>query len=354
MKLYYPKDHYDSSHRRHLFPLLKPFLKPEAFTDKERIDIYGVSENDFKFSEDINDADVAILTMSWWYYKITDKVKIAIDFIKETNKLNLPVLVLVPSDNGMDIPKDLDAIVVRAQGYKSKLNSQHFAMPVFISDPLKTYYNTTEISERSFEIKPVIGFCGQANKSKVEALKDLVKTSIKNILYYLKVRWQTPHALMAPKFLRATLVYKMLKDTRVNSNFIIRKKYRAGINANDKKNTHKTTLEFFDNILNSDYVLCVRGAGNFSVRLYETLAMGRIPIFVNTDCMLPLSDTFAWKGHVVWVEYNERNQIVEKVLLYHSKLNESELNNQFKKNRELWETKLQLKPYFKELLNSIY
>ena len=80
MKLYYPKDHYDSSHRRHLFPLLKPFLKPEEFTDKERIDIYGVSENDFKFSEDIYDADVAILTMSWWYYKITDKVKIAIDF----------------------------------------------------------------------------------------------------------------------------------------------------------------------------------------------------------------------------------------------------------------------------------
>ena len=68
-------------------------------------------------------------------------------------------------------------------------------MPVFISDPLKTYYNTTEISERSFEIKPVIGFCGQANKSKVEALKDLVKTSIKNILYYLKVEMADIHML---------------------------------------------------------------------------------------------------------------------------------------------------------------
>lgn len=353
MKLYYPKDHYNSKKRGHLFPLLKPFIKPSTFTDKERISHYGVSDKDFIFYENINESDFAILTMSWWYYRIMDELKIAADFIKKSNKLNIPVLVLLSGDNGMDIPEDLNVIVLRAQGYASKLNSQHYAMPVFISDTLKTYYNTTKISERSYETKPVIGFCGQANKSKVEAVKDILKTSLKNILYYLKVRWQTPHALMAPKFLRATLVYKILKDKRVNSNFIIRKKYRAGINTNDKKNTHKTTLEFFDNILNSDYVLCVRGAGNFSVRLYETLAMGRIPIFVNTDCILPLNNSVNWKDHVVWVEYKERNQIVEKVLEYHSKLSELELNNQFKKNRELWETKLQLKPYFKELLNSI-
>lgn len=353
MKLYFPQEHYNSNYRRYLFPLLKPFIKPEGFTDKKRIANYGISDKDFVFVNNLSEADIVILTMSWWYYHKTNQLDKAIGFVKEANTYKLRVIIEIPGDNGIDIPKDLNALVVRAQGYKSQLNSQHDIIPVFISDPLKTYYNTTEISERSFEKKPVIGFCGQADKSRLEALKDVVKISLKNILYYLKLKPETAHHVLASKYLRATMVYTFLKDKRVNSNFIIRKKYRAGISSNEQKNKHKTTLEFFDNILNSDYVLCVRGAGNFSVRLYETLAMGRIPIFLNTDCMLPLSDTIAWKDHVVWVEYKERNQIVEKVLDFHSKLNESELNNQFKKNRELWETKLQLKPYFKELLNSI-
>ena len=229
MKLYYPKDHYDSSHRRHLFPLLKPFLKPEAFTDKERIDIYGVSENDFKFSEDINDADVAILTMSWWYYHNTSQLTTAIDFINDANKINLPVLVVVPGDNGIDIPKNLNIIVLKVQGYKSKRANNEYCFPVFINDPLQLHYNTTKVSNRSISKKPVIGFCGQADESGLEAIKDIVKTSLKNILYYFKLRPQQPQPLIASKYLRAKLVYKLLKDNRINSNFIIRKKYRAGI-----------------------------------------------------------------------------------------------------------------------------
>lgn len=35
------------------------------------------------------------------------------------------------------------------------------------------------------------------------------------------------------------------------------------------------------------FCLCQRGVGNFSDRLYEALMMGRIPIIVNTDCVIP-------------------------------------------------------------------
>ena len=61
-------------------------------------------------------------------------------------------------------------------------------------------------------------------------------------------------------------------------------------------------MEFYENMVSSDYIVCVRGGGNFSVRLYETLAMGRIPIFINTDCLLPLNKSIDWKKHVVWIE----------------------------------------------------
>ena len=36
-------------------------------------------------------------------------------------------------------------------------------------------------------------------------------------------------------------------------------------------------------MLASPYILCVRGAGNYSARFYEALALGRIPVLVNTS-----------------------------------------------------------------------
>ncbi|MEE4247598.1 MAG: exostosin family protein, partial [Kangiellaceae bacterium] len=126
-------------------------------------------------------------------------------------------------------------------------------------------------------------------------------------------------------------------------------KYRAGIKTN--KDGHPTSLEFYENIKNSDYVVCMRGAGNFSNRFYETLAMGRIPVFINTDCLLPLEEVIQWKNHVVWVEYNEREKITEKILEFHSILNEESMNALFDANRRLWRDHLQRSSYFKTLLN---
>ncbi|MCB0468775.1 MAG: hypothetical protein KDC64_11285, partial [Aequorivita sp.] len=65
MKLYYPKSHYNKAHRGLLFPLLKPFIKAEGFTDAERIATYGISEKNFEFTECLEEADVVILTMAW-------------------------------------------------------------------------------------------------------------------------------------------------------------------------------------------------------------------------------------------------------------------------------------------------
>src|SRR5690606_19049993 len=92
-----------------------------------------------------------------------------------------------------------------------------------------------------------------------------------------------------------------------------------------------------------DYVLCVRGAGNFSVRFYETLLMGRIPIFVNTDCLLPFEDKINWKKHVVWIEWKERSNIANIVADFHSKLTDKQFEDLQKSNRKLWKEELSVK-----------
>lgn len=79
-------------------------------------------------------------------------------------------------------------------------------------------------------------------------------------------------------------------------------------------------MEFYENLRDSDYVVCVRGAGNFSVRFYETLAMGRIPVFINMDCALSFDNQFDWKKHIVQVEYKDRKKVAQKVKEFHNAL----------------------------------
>ena len=353
MKLFYPRQFYDKNYRRDLFPLLKPFYKQSDFTDKQRIEFYGVSDNDYTFVDKIEDAEFVILTMSWLYYKLTNKTEQAIKFIEEANQLNKKVLISIPSDFGIDFPKHLNVIVIREQGYRSKLNDNHQCIPVLIPDPLKKHYQTTQVFKRPYTVTPTVGFCGQADSRMTEAFNESFKIFARNMLYYFKIRFKTPHQLIATKYLRSKLVDTLQDSPKINANFIIRKAHRAGVEFLKTKDTHKSTLEFFDNIKDSDYVLCARGVGNFSVRLYETLAMGRIPVFVNTDCMMPHDTYFNWKNYVVWVEYKDRHRIADKVAEFHANLNEESLNDFFIGNRKLWENKLKLDSYFKTLFNHL-
>lgn len=76
--------------------------------------------------------------------------------------------------------------------------------------------------------------------------------------------------------------------------------------------------EYLHNLFSSDYILCVRGAGNFSIRLYETLAAGRIPVIVDTDLALPCADVVDWQGLGVWISIGDIDRIDEVVARSHA------------------------------------
>lgn len=351
MKLYYPKSHYSKTHRGLLFPLLKPFIKGEVYSDTQRIEDYGVSENDFKFIGTLEEADIVVLTMAWNYYKSTNQEFLAINFVKQCAALNKKVVAFNAGDFGVRIPYYENLIVLRTSSYKSKFTNNEYALPAFIADPLKKYFDTDKVFERPYQNKAVIGFCGQANLSQLNAVKEIFKTFLRNIKCNLGLSKDEPQQVLSTSFLRASVLKTLQKSKDVKTNFIFRKKYRDGV-SNDK-DSHKTTLEFYNNLKDSDYVVCVRGAGNFSVRFYETLAMGRIPVFINTDCALPFDKEINWKNHVVWVEYKDRNQVVQKVKEFHEALSKDDFIDLQLANRSLWKEKLTMNGFFKYFLNSI-
>ena len=105
-------------------------------------------------------------------------------------------------------------------------------------------------------------------------------------------------------------------------------------------------MEFFTNIENNLYTVCIRGAGNFSVRLYETLMMGRIPVVIASDAKLPLENYINWEKHLVIT--NSEN-ILKDLVVFHEKSSNEALIEIQKNNRELMLGLFQRVNYFAAL-----
>lgn len=98
--------------------------------------------------------------------------------------------------------------------------------------------------------------------------------------------------------------------------FLLRDRFWAGA-----PHDPKVVRAFFDNILATSLTLVVRGAGNFSHRLYQTLSCGRSPLLVDTDCVLPYEglDPLPWEEILVRVEATRLDEIATAVERFHER-----------------------------------
>jgi hypothetical protein len=135
------------------------------------------------------------------------------------------------------------------------------------------------------------------------------------------------------------------RDRRLESNFLLRSTFWAGA-IGDYSSLLEARLEYVRNIQESDYTLCVRGGGNFSYRLYETLSMGRIPLFVDTDCVLPLDFDIDWREYCLWVDEADIDRIGDRVLEFHESLDDAEFAERQRACRRLWETHISPQGFF--------
>ena len=135
-----------------------------------------------------------------------------------------------------------------------------------------------------------------------------------------------------------------LKSNSIRNQFIVRNVF-WGTQADETKRK-KEKEEFIANIINSDYILCARGGGNFSFRFYETLSCGRIPLFINTDCVLPYDFEINYKNYCVWVEHSELFQADKILHNFHENISEENFLSLQRSCRRLWQDYLSTEGFF--------
>ena len=332
-----------------LFPLVRPFLQSETHRwefHQENLEKWNCSGLNIEISSSLSDADFVLVSEPLNHQADERKYKELANINRLCSEKNILAYVYIGGDYGKIHPPFSNIVYYRLGGFKTKSGKNNKAFFPVIRDFLKEHFKQDNISVRKKTKKPTVGFCGHASNSLSKFFYEKLK--------FMQINLQRASSgdfifepLFSSAFERFNILKNIDKSKDINSNFIFREKYRAG--AVTKEDKLRTTIEYYNNIVESDYVICLRGGGNFSIRLYETLMMGRIPVFINTDCSLPLEDEINWKKHAVWVEWKDRKNIADIILDFHRNISEENFIQIQKDNRKFWESYLTVKHYLENI-----
>lgn len=321
-----------NSHTYLLFPKLGNYLKTSSDPDSNRFDEFcSLANNYFDFVEDPNNSDYFLLPFGFSFNANYQQRMTA--FLEKAKQYNKKTIIFYNSDDDTDIELD-NVIIFRTSYYKSKQTKNTFALPGWSVDFVNYFPNKT-FSVLPYSSIPKVSYCGYIDDIP-KSLKEFAKSILK--------KEPLTHEVKA-KRIRGTACRTIQANSSIQSDFIIRNGFWAhGI---DDKN--KARVEYAENLINSLYGIVTRGGGNFSYRLFEMLSCGRIPVFINTDSVLPFDSIINWKEHVVWVEEKDLKKIDKLILDFHKSKTEEQLIKIQKSNRELYLEYLSPNGFFKNL-----
>lgn len=313
--------------------MLYPFWgkPPEDPADPNtgRFDRYAADGKRFFRMAPLDEAELAVFPSDWAYVLGEPAASSAASgfatMAEEAGK-RAAAFFFNDSDDAVDLP---GATVFRTSLYGSRRRPGEFAQPAWSEDFVERYLGALPVRRKPRQ--PTVGFCGLAPRG----------------LPLLHRRRASPDPT-----LRMRALSRLQRTRGLQTNFIVRKDFVGGAVRDgglDAKTLQQVRREYVGNMLDSDYVLCARGAGNFSYRLYETLSCGRIPVFVDTDCVLPYDFMIEWPEYGVWIDEAAVNDVGHSVLEFHERLNEREFEDLQRECRRFWERYLRPEGFFENL-----
>lgn len=229
------------------------------------------------------------------------------NILKEAVNKNKKILFFHGGDNNkkFNISEEY-GYIFRCSGFLSQQNSNIFGCPTF-----NVYHPSKFLIKKNFSVS----FCGYLDSSCQDNLGDDG--------YY--------HGI------RKKIINQLSKKTYFDK--ILRSEWAGDEDRLDIDLYKKNKDEYYKNIENNLYGLCVRGGGNFSFRLVEVFMMGRIPVLIDTDCILPFKNQIPYETNTVYVTKENSNNFedIDSVIRsYHYSHNEDELIEIQRQNLNIW------------------
>ncbi len=329
-----------------LIPLLYPNF------GKEERDVILFMNNAFR---DIKDPFVQItddpakadyLLLAHNFSTLRKRSAYVAEFEALSKKHEKKVIVFWHGDRDDRVPLS-NAIVFRTSIYGHSMRPEEIAMPAYSEDLLQG--ELLQMRKKSEVL--TVGFCGWAD---YRSLRNRFGTYVQNAAVDAQAFLSSKPILRARRkglsFRRAAIASLRFHDT-VRTNFIIRSSYSG----------HKNTInmdpeiarrEYRDNMLQSDLALCVKGDGNFSYRFYEALSLGRIPLLINTDCVLPFADKIDYDAFILRVPFQDIAKLPERVGEWWKRLSDEGFVGMQKQAREVYERYLAVPAFLRKMTDS--
>jgi hypothetical protein len=290
-------------------------------------------KNIFNFSS-LEESDFAVFPLRWEHVVVNkSKYELFEIFLDRVQDYGIPTIIFFLSDSDRSIPiKNL--IIFRTSLNRSTRKNNEFAMPAWEENIIETYFSGN-LQVRKKERTATLGFAGYAPKHSY--IRDIYNRT--ESFFGFKNPNKGSFSSVRSEALNA-----FLKNDRVKNNFVTRNTFWGTQNNMIKRKKEKD--EFVENMISSDYILCARGGGNFSYRFYETVSCGRIPLFIDTDCVLPYDFEINYKDYCVWVDRNEVS-LADKILVdFHDTISEEQFISLQCNCRRVWQDYLSPEGFF--------
>lgn len=323
--------------------MLAPFwgtpVEEEQDPVRGRYDAYAAAGETLFSLVGFDDADAVVLPAHWEHIDGNPAAEAAArELDARCARAGKPLVVFFVSDSVKEVPLP-HAVVYRTSLLRSRPRPNERALPAFAQD-LAAAYPERDVP-RPWRPRPAVSFCGLAPHP--EGLRRAAR-SLRSHLTGAQaqdgsIRWRACAALR--------------HDARLDTAFILREQFWGGAVRSDGDVDVDTMIrvrkEYVANVFDADYVLCARGGGNFSYRLYETLAAGRVPLFVDTDCVLPFETDIDWRSMVVWVDEHSVEHAADLLLREHESVSGDAFVERQHRCRDVFAEALSVQGFFRRL-----
>lgn len=257
----------------------------------------------------------------------------------DAHKAGKKVIAFITGDYANRVHVERQGVIVfKGFEYRKSRTPNEVVFAPFVED----LGSEVGVSLRTKGKKPVVSFCGYAGFPTVQAE---VKHHVENILQDLLGKSEYKRGV----YFRRKGMDSLSHDQRVETHFIVRKFFSGNLTtASASPETLRS--EFVQSIVESDFVLCPKGDGNYSSRFYETLSLGRIPILIDTDMVLPFESVVDYSRVVVRVPFTDIKHIGEYVVRFYESLSEHEFLARQEEARQVFRGYLRFDAYFNKAL----